>query len=143
VARKYGQRGYQEEERPQHREGPAAPRPPQDRLRPDRPAGRGLGAPSAERFRCAVCGAQQAAPAAEEAAAACASCGRALHTCTHCRHFDTAARFECRQALERRVAGKASANECTLYTARVTVEHDAEKPAPGDARAAFDALFKL
>jgi hypothetical protein len=150
MSRKYGQRGYQDGER---REGggggesrPAAPRqPPPPRHNLDRPGGRGLGAPTDEVFRCAVCGTPQEPPAAEQTAARCARCAADLHTCTHCAHFDTAVTWECRRHAERTgpVLKKSKQNDCALFGPRLSVEHAAEKrQEPDDPRAAFDALFK-
>jgi hypothetical protein len=148
MSRKYGQRGYQEGER---REGggerrPATPRqPPPPKHNLDRPRGRGLGAPSEAVFRCAVCGTAQEAPATDELVARCGRCGAELHSCTHCQHFDTAATWECRRHAERSAAvhKKSKQNDCTLFEARVSVEHATEKRAePDDPRSAFDALFK-
>jgi hypothetical protein len=161
MSRKYGQRGYMEGERrePSGRGGgarsgaaPLRREPPPARHDLDRPRGRGLGAPSEETFRCAVCGTQQAAPQAAMFDAACEKCGADLHTCTNCTHFDTAARWECRRWEERQAAAlgpaakKSKRNDCPLYTAKATLEFAQEKPAaadPDDPRAAFDALFKL
>lgn len=156
MSRKYGQRGYMEGERrdPPGRGGrgagpPAHSEPPPPRHNLDKPRGRGLGAPDQEVFRCAVCGTAQAAPPPEALAATCEKCATDLHTCTHCTHFDTAAPWECRRWQERQAAGlravpkKSKRNECTLFTARATLEFAKEKPAePDDPRAAFDALFK-
>jgi hypothetical protein len=149
MSRKYGQRGYQEGERERGEGGARAggaggPRPGAagSRLQPERPRGRGLGAPGEQVFRCAVCGGEQAPPG--DLDGACAKCGAALHSCTHCAHFDSAARWECRQSVAERVVKKAARNECALFTARLTLEHGRqEKVDPADPRAAFDALFKL
>jgi hypothetical protein len=156
MSRKYGQRGYQEGDRREPSRpsggGPARREPPPPRHNLDRPRGRGLGAPSEEVFRCAVCGTQQAAPAPAAFEAGCEKCAADLHTCTHCTHFDTAAPWECRRWQERRadglgpVARKSKRNDCPLFTAKATLEFAKEKPAdpdPDDPRAAFDALFKL
>jgi hypothetical protein len=158
MTRKYGQRGYQEGERREPARGglgggaPVRRAPPPPRHNLDRPRGRGLGAPSEQTFRCAVCGTRQEAPAEGAFAAACEKCGADLHTCTHCTHFDTAARWECRRADERQAAGlgpvtkKSKRNDCPLFGARATLEFAREKPADpderNDPRAAFDALFK-
>ncbi|RMH16915.1 MAG: hypothetical protein D6696_17055 [Acidobacteria bacterium] len=140
--RKYRQRGYQDEDnqRPQRRPGP--PR----GARPG-PRGRGLGKPTANVFRCAVCGAKQ--PTRDvKLTSQCKKCGADLHTCTHCTHFDTSARWQCRQPIEQPVKGKAKRNECSLFVPKTTQEfaRDARRPPSGssnDARAAFDALFKI
>lgn len=120
------------------RRGPAAPR----RER-EGPRGRGLGAPTSEVFRCARCGRQASPPAAEDHAAVCASCDADLHTCTHCRHFDSSAPRECRQPVPERIAAKDRRNECELFAPRVTVEQGSDSGRPADPKAAFDALFKL
>lgn len=143
MSRKYGQRGYQEGER--ERREPPRREPPPPRHSLDRPRGRGLGAPTEEVFRCAVCGAAQAGPAPEDFAARCEKCQADLHTCTNCGAFDTAARWECRRWQERSgpVLKKSKANDCTLMTAKVGVETGKDRADPSDPRAAFDALFKL
>lgn len=138
--RKYRQRGYMddggtEEPRRRRKSGP--------RTRPEGPRGRGLGAPTAEAFRCAVCGKRATPPGAEETAVVCASCAADLHTCTNCRHFDSSAPLECRQPLSQRVAAKAKRNDCELFDAKVTKEIASDSDRPADAKAAFDALFDL
>jgi predicted RNA-binding Zn-ribbon protein involved in translation (DUF1610 family) len=138
--RKYRQRGYMDEggvERPRQGQ-PTGPRTPREG-----PRGRGLGAPTAEAFRCATCGQQAAAPEADQAEAVCTSCGADLHSCTNCRHFDSSAPLECRKPLSARIVGKAKNNDCRLFEAKVTKEFAADSGRPDDPRAAFDALFKL
>jgi hypothetical protein len=145
--RKYKSRGYQESGRateprpsPPPRERPPAP-PPDKR---EKPRGRGLGAPTEAVFRCARCG--EAAPVGTVAVTGsrCASCGADLRTCTNCSSFDPGSRFECRQPISARVSPKDRANACDLFDARTRQEFAQEKPkAGGDARSAFDALFKI
>ena len=138
--RKYRQRGYMDDggaEEPR-RGGSAGPRP-----RREGPRGRGLGAPTAEAFRCATCGKQAVTPGAADTADACGSCGADLHTCTNCRHFDSSAPMECRKPLQKRVAGKAKNNDCELFEAKVTKEFGSDSGKPADPKAAFDALFDL
>lgn len=134
VARKYGQRGYMEEE-PRERRAPRGPRPERQG-----PGGRGLGAPTATVFKCARCGAGLD-PAVIEGEAACASCGDAVHSCVNCRHFDTAAPNECRAGVEVRVAAKSRRNDCASFEPRLVQDHAAETGRDDDPRAAFDALF--
>src|SRR5689334_15599420 len=118
MSRKYGQRGYMEGERGDRGQRPAVAQrePPPPRHNLDRPRGRGLGAPSEQVFRCAVCGTTQEPPAPETFDARCVHCGADLHTCTHCASFDTAARWECRRHAERGspVLKKSKQNDCTL-----------------------------
>ncbi|HEV8631228.1 MAG TPA: hypothetical protein VGV61_13000 [Thermoanaerobaculia bacterium] len=156
MSRKYGQRGYMEGDRERPSGGRPSPgatprEPPPPRHNLDRPRGRGLGAPSEQVFRCAVCGQAQDAPDAAALDRTCGKCGADLHTCTHCTHFDTAAPWECRRWQERRdsvvnagpVAKKSKRNDCPLFAPKTTLEFGQEKPAdPDDPRAAFDALFK-
>lgn len=139
--RKYRQRGYQDDDGGARRERP----PKTPRERPDGPRGRGLGRPTAAVFRCAVCGARLAGGSVA-LEATCSGCGADLHSCTHCRHFDSAARNECRQPVAERIANKAKRNRCELFTPRVTAEAaspPAQSDRPDDAKSAFDALFKL
>jgi hypothetical protein len=136
--RKYVQRGYQSDDRPQARrqQGP----PPE---RKEGPRGRGLGAPQNEVFRCRDCGTERPIAAIIELDTTCHNCGRALHSCVNCTHFDTSARFECRKPIPARLPSKTKANSCELYAQKIAVESDGRKSdSPADPRAAFDALFR-
>jgi hypothetical protein len=143
---KYRQRGYKDDERGS--QGSGGGRGPQGpREKKDGPRGRGLGAPSDNVFRCARCGEKQ--PLFDEVPvdATCASCGKDLHTCTNCVSFDTSVRWECRRFEEvpAKILKKSTRNECPLFTPKVAQEFakDSNKGNPGDARSAFDALFKF
>lgn len=138
MSRKYRQRGYREDEGGERREKDGSKRCPGGA---DRPKGRGLGKPEREVFRCAVCGREEDPPAPEETEASCGGCGNPLHTCTNCRHFDSGARFRCRQPIEEPVRPKGKANACTFYEARISVSHAKEESGPPQGRDAFDALF--
>jgi hypothetical protein len=84
----------------------------------------------------------------------CPKCGAALHCCKQCAHFEPSTRFQCLKPIPVRIAVKDRANECELFSPRVTVARDAapvnnnnysvpQAPrSPTDARAAFDNLFK-
>jgi hypothetical protein len=143
--RKYSQRGYQDSDRGDReqggaRRGPQAPRP-----KKEGPRGRGLGAPTAPVFRCASCGRKVPTPGEVGLDDACPQCKADLHACVNCSHFDTGARFECRQEIPERVPRKRDRNRCELFAVKATVEFaaEAERRAPDDPRAAFDALFKI
>jgi len=56
--------------------------------------------------------------------------------------MDSSVRNECRQPIEERIPRKSNANECDLFEPKLVQEIEADKAAPGDPRAAFDALFK-
>ena len=142
MSRKYKQSGYLEKGAPSERRPSTGPRP-----RREGPRGRGLGAPSAPAFRCARCGHREPRYEPPETAppveAVCGECGSELHTCTHCAHFDTSSRFECRREIPRRIGKKDARNECELFEVKLVQEFAAEAESPRDARAAFDDLFNL
>src|SRR5580692_4300814 len=92
----------------------------------------------------------------------CPKCKTALHCCKQCSHFEPSTRFQCLKPIPVRIPLKDKANECTLFTPRVTVAREGTAgssmasqtsvppvnsgpPAPrnaDDARNAFDKLFK-
>ncbi|HLG99770.1 MAG TPA: hypothetical protein VKX49_25905 [Bryobacteraceae bacterium] len=155
--RKYRQRGYMDSDRdrdgrdrrPADRPKPSGPRPPIDVTGPRLP--RLLQTVVAARcFNCAT-----ALPADVDWKGKCPKCSVALHCCKQCAHFEPSTRFQCLKPVPQRIAGKDQANECELFSPRVTVARDAAPannnhaaPAvqaprsPNDARAAFDSLFK-
>ncbi|HYX22978.1 MAG TPA: hypothetical protein VFC23_02410 [Thermoanaerobaculia bacterium] len=143
---KYRQRGYQDSERRDEKPRPGLQGP---REKKDGPRGRGLGAPSEAVFRCNACGEKRLILLGDVLPpdATCAKSGADLHTCSNCIHFDTAVRWECRKNAElpARVAKKRDRNDCALFTPKLVQEFakDSDKPSPGDARSAFDALFKF
>jgi hypothetical protein len=152
--RKYKQRGYMDSEResrerrPLDRPKPSGPRQPIDVTGPRLP--RLLQNVVAARcFNCST-----ALPSDVDWKAKCPKCGVALHCCKQCAHFEPSTRFQCLKPIPVRIAVKDQANECELFSPRVTVARDAA-PAnnnsnsvpqaprnPTDARAAFDNLFK-
>jgi len=89
---------------------------------------------------------------------ACPKCNAALHCCKQCSHFEPSMRFQCLKPIPVRIPLKDGANECSLFTPRVTVAREGTSngsgaqssgPAgppvprnPEDARSAFDKLFK-
>jgi len=143
---KYRQPGYRDsefrderEKRRQEDRGPRGPREPR-------------GTPREARLvrRCFQCGHQEPATQGVEPGALCPSCGAPAHCCRNCVHFDPGARFECREAIETRVASKTAANRCPLFRPETVLDATGRRiatPAPAgekvsDGRAAFDALFK-
>jgi len=136
---RYRQRGYKDEDRGESRG--QRKKPPQERR--EGPRGRGLGAPTDEVFRCGNChGKVLARPRAKDFDAVCPRCSKDLHACINCSHFDTGARFECRQPITERVAKKRAKNSCELFHPKTTVEFAKNETLdPEEARAEFDALF--
>ena len=105
--------------------------------------------------RCFNC--STALPADVDWKGKCPKCGADLHCCKQCAHFEPSTRFQCVKPILVRIAVKDQANQCELFSPRVTVaravapgQHSgngtaASAPAPKnptDARAAFDNLFK-
>lgn len=155
--RKYRQRGYQDNGKPDKKKD-RAPRPPHprrhdDSLGPRTP--RMVG--SVTRARCANCGA--ILPPDFNPDGQCPKCNAEFHSCKQCRYFDTGAQFECTQPVPAAIMSKSARNECTFFDFRVTVEKDtsptsySHAPAPvvaaeispsrpHNARRAFDNLFK-
>src|SRR2546423_3364510 len=89
----------------------------------------------------------------------CPKCNAELHCCKQCSHFEPSTRFQCLKPIPVRIPLKAKANDCTLFSRRVTVARDApagiqptfrdrlpqvpDSPRnQSDARNAFDRLFK-
>lgn len=162
--RKYRQNGYMDSERSSGSER-------RDNQKPPRPAGpRTLQDPSGPRLprlvqavtasRCFNC--SVALPADTDFKGSCPKCGTALHCCKQCTYFEPSTRFQCTKPIPARIPYKDQANECELFTPRVTVSRDGANPStagsplsggakmpvpsavrtPNDARAAFDNLFK-
>jgi len=155
--RKYRQPGYMDTDRDARgpREGPKpqGPRPPIDVTGPRLP--RLVQHVAASRcFNCAT-----TLPPGTEFVGNCPKCNAELHCCKQCSHFEPSTRFQCLKPIPVRIAVKDKANECALFTPRVTVarEGTANGPStapvvpngggpaprnPEDARSAFDKLFK-
>ena len=155
--RKYRQRGYMDssreagERRPVDRPKPSGPRPPIDVTGPRLP--RLLQNVVAARcFNCST-----TLPPDVDWKGKCPKCNADLHCCKQCAHFEPSTRFQCLKPIPQRIPIKDQANECELFSPRVTVARDAAPTSnnnhqnsapvqaprsPNDARAAFDSLFK-
>jgi hypothetical protein len=150
--RKYRQRGYMDTDREAQGRKPddrprQGPRPPIDVTGPRLP--RLVQTVVASRcYNCAT-----TLPAGTDFKGTCPKCNVALHCCKQCAHFEPSTRFQCLKPVPARIAIKDQANECAMFSPRVTVARDATSgnmssasaPAPrnpSDARAAFDNLFK-
>ena len=158
--RKYKQRGYMDsypsESKPE-RPKPPGPRPPLDVTGPRLP--RLVQAVTAA--RCYSC--STTLPADVDFRGNCPKCNAELHCCKQCAHFEPSTRFQCLKPIPLRIPVKDKANECSLFSPRVTVARDVSGSAgaggqvprdrppapameaprsPNDARLAFDRLFK-
>jgi hypothetical protein len=158
MERKYGQRGYQDTDRPRGEREPEKPR--------EKPKGgpRGSKAREAPRaikmpgfqevLRCALCGTIVPPPIDIDYASRCPKCKADLRACKNCRHFDTGAQFECTQPIPERITKKDLRNNCEFFMARTSIERETRDSGggnggqaqpttkPSDARSAFDNLFK-
>jgi hypothetical protein len=105
------------------------------------PRGRGADRNRDEVFRCKACGEKNDADVVMNSA--CRKCGAALHACSQCRHFDGAARWQCREKIPAPIPAKSKANACALYASAVSLDLTGAKAAetPDQARSAFDKLF--
>jgi hypothetical protein len=151
--RKYRQHGYMDSDRPERgsrdeRPKPQGPRPPIDITGPRLP--RLVQAVTASRcWNCAT-----ALAGGTDFTGNCVKCNSPLHCCKQCAHFEPSTRFQCLKPIPVRIAVKDQANQCNLFSPRVTVARDGAtvQPAapppvepprnPSDARLAFDRLFK-
>ena len=148
ISLKYRQRGYRDSE-----SGPGKRRdaPPEDQAARDqareeaRKVRHAMQRSASIVLRCAECGHQTSGAIEVAFDTTCPKCNVALHNCRNCRHFDTQARFECRQTIPERIASKTVANRCELYDPRAVLDatgRRAEIAAAEDPRSAFDRLFK-
>ena len=159
--RKYRQRGYQDSSRDysgnggagrEERPRPQGPRPPIDVTGPRLPRM----VQSVTAARCYNCSTML--PSDVDFHGNCPKCGTALHCCKQCAHFEPSTRFQCLKPIPVRIPVKDQANDCALFSPRVTVAREVSgqnagrqaipgvnAPAPRnamDARDAFDRLFK-
>ncbi len=161
--RKYKQNGYQQSDRgrsdgPRNdSQRPQGPKPSIDVTGPRLP--RLVQATAAS--RCNSCA--TTLPLDIDFKGQCPKCKADLHSCRQCAHFEPSTRFQCLKPIPERIPVKDKANDCTMFSARVTVARDSA-PAAGpptqqhsnfngangnggprnltDARAMFDNLFK-
>lgn len=155
--RKYRQHGYMDSDRDsrprEDRPRPQGPRPPIDVTGPRLPRL----VQHVAAARCYNC--STTLPQGTDFAGQCPKCNADLHCCKQCSHFEPSTRFQCLKPIPVRIPVKDKANDCNLFTPRVTVARDgtaaspatvappvqAGPPAPrnaDDARSAFDKLFK-
>jgi hypothetical protein len=160
MERKYGQRGYQDNDRERTRDREAEKPKQQPKGGPRgskaRESPRPMNMPGfQEVLRCAMCGTIVAAPVDINYETQCPKCKADLRSCKNCRNFDSGARFQCTEAVPERIAKKDLRNKCELFAPRASIERETRdsgggghnKPSapaakPSDARTAFDNLFK-
>ncbi len=158
--RKYRQQGYMDSDRDakpyrgEDRPKAQGPRPPIDVTGPRLPRL----VQHVAAARCYSC--STTLPQGIDFSGNCPKCNAELHCCKQCTHFEPSTRFQCVKPIPVRIPSKDKANQCTLFSPRVTVAREgtaagsaamaqpatpAGPPAPRnpeDARNAFDKLFK-
>src|ERR1043166_1204190 len=151
--RKYGSRGYMDDDREGgEREKPREKPKGGPRGSKAREAPRAMKMPSfQEVLRCALCGTIVPPPVDIQFESQCPKCKADLRTCKNCRHFDTAAQFECTQPIPQRITKKDVRTTCEFLPERASDERETRDSGggntvspvrPDDARSAFDNLFK-
>lgn len=148
MSMKYRQRGYRDSERDdrdRHKPPPAKPLTPEERAQ-QRALKHAVAREANEVIRCPNCGRNVQALGAITAETRCPHCAAALHCCRSCRHFDTSARWECRQQIPERVADKGKANTCAFFEARLVLDATGKRTGgttgSGDPKSQFENLFK-
>jgi hypothetical protein len=158
--RKYGQHGYMDDGSDREKQRGEKPK--------EKPKGGPRGSKAKEEprrmqmpnfqevLRCSMCGAIVPPPIEILFESQCPKCKADLRSCKNCRHFDTAAAFECTQTIPERITKKDLRNNCQFFMARTSIERETRDsggrppagsgtPSPttsSDARSAFDNLFK-
>ena len=154
MVRKYGQRGYMDNDGDRKPERDKPRQPPKGAPKgANRDMPRNVNMPGfQEVLRCSLCGTIVPPPVEIGFESQCSKCKADLHSCKNCRHFDTAAQFECTQPIPERISKKDLRNTCNFFMARTSIEREtrdsgggasaASVVRPSDARTAFDDLFK-
>jgi hypothetical protein len=71
----------------------------------------------------------------------CPSCGRALHACRNCTHYDPGYYNQCRETSAERVVDKDRANFCEFFSPGGSAAK-LKNASTASARSRLDALFK-
>jgi hypothetical protein len=146
--RKYRHRGYRdsESEDAQRREKP----PPRQTLTPEEKLQRKSMRHAIDRdahavVRCHKCGRNVQDFGTITGETLCPHCAAPMHCCRICRHFDSAARWQCRAEITEPVGDKTRANACSSFEPRLVLDVTGRRTTNGrsdDPRAAFESLFK-
>jgi hypothetical protein len=99
-----------------------------------------------EVIRCHVCGRSASALDDIVTDTECPSCHAPLHCCRTCRHFDSAARRQCRADITEAIGDKNKANSCLRYSPLLVLDSTGRRSnasqGPGGPREQFENLFK-
>jgi hypothetical protein len=149
MPRKYRQQGYQDSDT-RERESRSGPPPKPGLTREERIQRRSLrhaiDREAKEVIRCHVCGRSIQDFDVIRSDTDCPFCHSPLHCCRTCRHFDSAARWQCRAQITTSVGDKSKANDCVQYSPRLVLDSTGRRSsAPsgaGGPREQFENLFK-
>ena len=158
---KYRHRGYRDsdykDERSRPNSGQSAPPPKRDipdeqrfQIRSMRHA---MDREAHEVLRCHSCGRSVSDIGTIGPASTCPHCPAALHCCRNCRHFDSAARWQCKAEIAAQVPDKVGANDCDKFEPRLVLDATGRRnvrstvsegagSASSDPRSQFENLFK-
>ena len=148
--RKYRQRGYQDDGNDRERQqAPQQRKPLTTEERIQRKSMRhAIDREAREVLRCHVCGRGTSDFGRVVEDTVCPHCNAALHCCRTCRHFDSAARWQCKAEIDQAVSDKNKANACTRYESRLVLDVTGRRSSPSgggkssDPRSQFENLFK-
>jgi hypothetical protein len=73
---------------------------------------------------------------------ACLSCGRDLHACVQCRHYDRHAHNQCREPQAEWVTDREKRNFCDYFSLHPIGQAGARPNRAQSARSKLDSLFK-
>ncbi len=145
---KYRHHGYRDSENRDEREN-RRPAPRQDLTREERIQRRSLrhaiDREAREVVRCHVCGQTDQSGGPISFDTKCQHCRADLHCCRTCMHFDTSARWQCREKVAEAVTDKNKPNQCSLYRPRLVLDSTGRRTnnsKSNDPRAQFESLFK-
>jgi hypothetical protein len=92
-------------------------------------------------MNCWNCAAETDTRERVEFRASCPSCGRALHACRNCKHYDPQYYNQCRETQAERVVDKERANFCEFF-APGSGGGRLARVSGADPRAQLEAMFK-
>ena len=149
MSRKYRHKGYQDSEqkepRSQRKQAPTSNLTTEERIQ-RRSLRHAIAREANEVIRCHNCGRSVPSLDAISPGKQCPSCNAPVHCCRTCRHFDSAARWQCHADIPEAVSDKSKGNHCTLYEPRLVLDTTGRRSntprGGGGPKEQFENLFK-
>ena len=91
---------------------------------------------------CHFCGTALDAGMRVTREASCTQCGRDLHACVQCRHYDRTAHNQCREPQAEWVTDRERRNFCEYYVLNPAGRGSGQSDRAAGARSKLDQLFK-